>query len=65
MNVKIDTMKSPNEIPEESRKRRLEDLDAGSLRLSTPSCYTNCDACWSLILYSYVLVIYLDLFRFI
>ncbi|KAL1811522.1 hypothetical protein ACET3Z_021587 [Daucus carota] len=44
MNVKIDTMKSPNEIPEESRKRRLEDLDAGSLRLSTPSCYTNCDA---------------------
>ncbi|KAL1811518.1 hypothetical protein ACET3Z_021583 [Daucus carota] len=38
MNVKIDTMKSPNEIPEESRKRRLEDLDAGSLRLS------NCDA---------------------
>ncbi|XP_017228470.1 B3 domain-containing protein At2g33720 [Daucus carota subsp. sativus] len=44
MNMKIDTMKSPNEIPEESRKRRLEDLDAGSLRLSTPSCYTNCDA---------------------
>uniref|UniRef100_A0A161ZTW1 Uncharacterized protein n=1 Tax=Daucus carota subsp. sativus TaxID=79200 RepID=A0A161ZTW1_DAUCS len=44
MSVKIDIMKSPSEIPENSGKRKLEDLDAGSLRLSTPSCYTNCDA---------------------
>nr|XP_017256384.1 PREDICTED: B3 domain-containing protein At2g33720-like [Daucus carota subsp. sativus] len=54
MNVKIDTMKSPNEIPEESRKRRLEDLDAGSLsdpwKIKKTLTQSDCDRLYRLTL---------------